>query len=142
MKKKVTNADELTQAITELELKASTQKQDIRETFAVVSENMKPANLVKNGVRSVFSGKHNDEMLNILIGLGTGILSKKLFFGRAKGFLGKTAGMALEWGMAALVSKNAEKIKEKGTEWIDRIFKKQEPDSNHKPVHGQKKITS
>jgi hypothetical protein len=137
MKNKVNNREELTRAIAELELKAAAQKKDIQDSYAVVSENVRPVNLVKSGVRSVFSGKYNDEMLNILIGLGSGMLSKKLFFGRARGFLGKTAGTALEWGMAALVSKNAERIKEGGTKLIDRIFRKNKKDSNHIPIPGQ-----
>jgi hypothetical protein len=137
MKNKVNNREELTRAIAELELRASVQKKEIQDTYAVVSENIRPANLVKNGVRSVFSGKYNDEMLNILIGMGSGMLSKKLFFGRARGFLGKTAGTALEWGMAALVSNNAEKIKEGGSKLIDRIFRKNKTESNHIPIPGQ-----
>jgi len=138
MKKKVTHLAELSQAIAELERKEAVQKNEIRESYQLVAENLKPGNLVKNGVRSVLSGKHNDEMLNMLIGLGTGILSKKVFFGRAKGFLGKTAGTALEWGMAALVSKNAEKLKAKGSEWIDKIFKKNGQQTHPVPGPGKK----
>jgi hypothetical protein len=140
MKKKVTNADDLAMAIAELELKAASQKKDIQEAFAVVSENLKPLNLVKNGLRSVFSGNHKAELVNILIGLGTGFLGKKLLLGRARGIVGKTAGLALEWGLAGLVSKNAEKIKEKAGDLIDRIFKKNKPDSNHSPAQEQKKF--
>ena len=47
MKKTLTNAEELTRAIAELELKAAAQKRDIQETFAEVSESLKPVNLVK-----------------------------------------------------------------------------------------------
>ena len=132
--------DDLAMAIAELELKAAAQKKDIRESFAVVSENLKPLNLVKNGVRSVFSGNHKEELVNILIGLGTGYLGKKLLLGRARGFVGKTAGLALEWGLAGLVSKNAEKIKEKAGDLIDKIFKKNKTNSSHSPVQEQKKF--
>ncbi len=76
MKKKLENTEDLERAIAELELKASIQKREIRETFAVVSENLKPGNLVKSGVRSVFSGNHKEELINILIGVGTGFLSR------------------------------------------------------------------
>jgi len=140
MKKKVKNADDLAIAIAELELKAAAQKKDIQDSFALVSENLKPLNLVKSGLRAVFSGNHKGELLNILIGLGTGFLGKKLFLGRTRGILGKTAGLALEWGLAGVVSKNAEKIKEKAGELIDRIFKKNKPDSNHSPAKDQKKF--
>jgi hypothetical protein len=142
MKKKVTNAEELAQKIAELELKAAAQKKDIGETFEAVSENLTPLNLVKSGVQSVFSGEHKDEILNVLIGLGTGILSRRLILGKASGFVGKTVGKAIQWGMTGLVSKNAEKIKEKAGELIDKIFKRHKPGSNHSPapVPNQKRI--
>jgi hypothetical protein len=141
MKKQIKNSDELEKAIAELELKASAQKRDVEETFTVVTENLKPLNIVRNGVRSVFSPEHREDLVNALIGLGTGFISRKLLLGRAKGILGKTAGKAVEWGIAGLVSNNAEKIKEKAGALIDKIFKKK-PGSNHTSDAIRKKITS
>ncbi len=134
MKQKAKNADDLAQAIAELELKAAAQKRDIQETFEAVSENLTPLNLVKSGVQSVFSGEHKEEIFNVLIGLGTGILSRRLILGKTNGFIGKTVGKAIQWGMTGLVSKNAEKIKEKAGDLIDRIFKRHKPGSNHSPA--------
>jgi hypothetical protein len=140
MKKKVKNADDLAQAIADLELKAAAQEQDLRKSFVAVSENLTPLNLVKDGLRSVFSGEHKEDLVNILIGLGTGFLSRRLILGKPSGFVGKTVGKAIQWGMAGLVSKNAEKIKEVAGEWIDKIFKKHKPNTNHSPSPAQKQI--
>jgi hypothetical protein len=141
MKKQIRNSDELEKAIAELELKAAAQKRNIDETFTIVTENLKPLNLVKNGVRSVFSPEHREDLVNALIGLGTGILSRKLLLGRARGIFGKTAGKAVEWGIAGLVSNNAEKIKEKAGLLIDKLFRKKAR-SNHTPEYFPKKTTS
>jgi hypothetical protein len=141
MIRKVKNTDDLALAIAELELKAAVQKKDLQESFIAVSENLRPVNLIKNGVRSVFSGEHKEELVNVLIGLGTGILSRKLILGRTSGFVGKTVGKAIQWGMAGLVSKNAEKIKEKAGELIDKIFHKHKPGSNHSPAPDEKRIS-
>lgn len=140
MIRKVKNTDDLALAIAELELKAAVQKKDLQESFIAVSENLRPVNLIKNGVRSVFSGEHKEELVNVLIGLGTGILSRKLILGKTSGFVGKTVGKAIQWGMAGLVSKNAEKIKEKAGELIDKIFHKHKPGSNHSPAPDEKRI--
>ncbi len=140
MKKKVTNAEELAEAIAELELKAAVQKKHIQEIFADLSENMKPVNLIRNSASAVFSDIHTEDVLNALIGVGTGILSRRLILGRTRGLIGKTLGRAVQWGMAALVSKNAEKIKEKAGEWIDMIFKKHKTDSNRSPAPGPKQV--
>jgi len=134
MKKQVRNTAELRVAIEELELIAAAQKKDIQETYREVSENLKPFNLVKSGLRTVFSGEMKEDIVNALIGLGTGFLSRKMILGRRNGIVAKTAGMALEWGMAALVSKNAARIKEKAGEWIDKIFKKTKHGKNHTPA--------
>ena len=138
MYKKPENAEDLSRAIADLELVAAGQKREMEKTFAIVSENLKPANLVKSGVRSVLSGTHNDELVNILIGLGTGFISRKLILGKPHGFLGKTMGKALQWGMAGLVSKNAESIKEKAGQVIDWVFRKTKSGSNHIPSPASK----
>ena len=124
MKKSIRNSEELTDAIAALELKAVVQKREIEECFHIVEEELKPVNLVRNGVRSVFSGENKGDLLNALLGLGSGVLSRKLLLGNSKGFIGKTVGKAIQWGMAGLVSKNAEKIKEKAGGIIDRLFRK------------------
>jgi hypothetical protein len=139
MKRKVNNADELSLAIAELEIKAEAQKKDIEETFKRVSDNLKPVNLIRNGVRSVFSEEHRGDLVNAIFGLGTGMLSRKLLLGRTKGFLGKSVGKAVEWGIAGLVTNNAEKMKDKAAVWIDKIFKKKSS-VNHTP-NNSKQIT-
>jgi hypothetical protein len=141
MKIKVTNASELNRAIAELEVKSAAQKKDIEETYNTVSENLKPLNIVKNGFRSAFSGEHKTDLLNALLGLGSGVLSRKLILGKSTGFVGKTLGKAIQWGMAGLVSKNAEKIKERAGELIDKLFKKHKSDTNHIPARETKTIT-
>jgi len=123
MKKTITNSEELAEAIAALELKAAAQKREIGEDFTALTEDLKPLNLMKNGFRSVFSGENKGDLLNALIGLGSGLLSRKLILGKTNGFVGKTVGKAIQWGMAGLVSQNAEKIKEKAGGIIDRLFK-------------------
>jgi len=129
MKKVVNNADDLEQAIAELELKAAAQKRDIQETFKAVSESLKPVNIVKSGFRSLFSGNHQEEIFNAILGLASGFLGRKLLLGKSHGLVSK----AVQWGLAGLVSKNADRIKEKAGELIDRFFKKSKPASNHTP---------
>ena len=133
MKKSIRNSEELAEAIAVLELKAAAQKREVEEAYYVVSEEFKPLNLVKNGFRSVFSGENKADLLNALIGVGSGLISRKLILGKTNGFIGKTVGKAIQWGMAGLVSKNADRIKEKAGEVIDWIFKKNKRGSNHSP---------
>ena len=134
MKKRVKNAEDLALAIAELELIAAAQKKDIQETYKSVSENLKPLNMLKNGVRSVFSGEYQEDIFNALLGLGSGFLGRRLLLGSSRGMVGKSIGKAIQWGLAGLVSKNAEKIKEKAGEFIDRFFKKHKTASTKSPA--------
>jgi hypothetical protein len=99
----------------------------------MVSENLKPMNLVKSGFRSVLNSGNKEDIFNVLLGLGSGFLGRRLLLGKAKGVVGKTVGQAIQWSVAGLISKNAEAIKEKAGVWIDKLFKKKHPDSNHTP---------
>jgi hypothetical protein len=134
MKPLIKNADDLAHAIAGLERKAAAQKNDIEETYKSVSEKLKPMNIVKNGFKSTFSGEHKGDVVNALIGLGSGFLGRKLILGKTNGVVGKTIGKAIQWGMAGLVSKNADKIKEKASEIIDKLFRKNKPNTNHIPT--------
>lgn len=136
MKRKVNNAEDLAQRISELEIKAEAQRKDLGETYKRVADNLKPLNLIKSGVRSVFTEEHRGDLINALFGLGTGMLSRKLLLGRAKGFLGKSIGKAFEWGIAGLVTNNAEKVKEKAGLWIDKIFRKKHSTNNSGKADG------
>jgi hypothetical protein len=134
MKRKITNGIELEEAIAELEKKAAGQKREIQESLAELSESLKPFNIAKESARYVFSGKNRESLVNVLIGLGTGFLSRKLLLGNTHGVVGKTLGKAVQYGMAGVISQNAEKIKEKAGEWIDRLFKRNKSQSNHTPA--------
>jgi hypothetical protein len=68
------------------------------------------------------------------MGIASGFVGRKLLIGKPGGVVGKSIGRAVQWGMAGLVSKNAEIIKQKAGEWIDKLFKKHKPGSNHAPA--------
>ena len=103
----------------------------MQEAFHEVTQSLKPANLVKNGMRSVLGGEGKTDILNALIGIGSGMLGRKLLIGRSSGIVKKTLGKVVQWGMAGIISRNAEKIKEKAGEIIDKVFKKH---NSHPPA--------
>lgn len=135
MKRTINSATELSEAIEVLERKARFQKEELKDHFSGVMENLKPINLIKHGVQSVFSGENKQDLLKAAIGLGSGILGRKLLIGKSgSSVLRKVIGAALEFGVVGVVAKNAEKIKEKGSILIDKIFhrKKSQPT---RPLH-------
>jgi len=128
MKRPITTETELNEAIARLEKKADFQKQELKDHFAATMENMKPLNLIKHGLQSAFSGENKQDLLKAAIGVGSGILGRRLLVGKAGStVLRKIIGAALEFGVVGVIAKNAERIKEKGSELIDKIFHKKKP---------------
>ena len=127
--KKINSARELHEAIEELEQKRIVQAAGIEHQFSEIYESLKPANIIRNTLQSTFSSADTKRnLLGSLIGLGTGLLSKKLLVGKSVGFFRKALGAAVEFGVAGVIAKNAGKIKDKGSELINKIFRKKSED--------------
>ena len=108
--KKIHNAEDLKQAISELETKKALDEAELKYEFEQFRETYKPSNIIKNTVSEVAaSPKFRYNALNIVLGLGAGYLSKKLVVGgRSAGLLKRTLGTALQYGVSSLVSKSAD----------------------------------
>ncbi|PWT76654.1 MAG: hypothetical protein C5B59_05955 [Bacteroidetes bacterium] len=130
--KSIYSAAELQEAIDELERKRINQELDIHDHFEGLVENLKPANLVKHTFQDILSSPSaRNNLLGSAIGLGSGLLSRKLLVGKSTSILGKTIGSLVQFGVAGVIAKNSEKIKEKAAELIGRIFgrkKRYQPD--------------
>ena len=106
--KNISNAEELKNAIGELERKKALEEAAIKYEFTQIRETYKPSNILKNTVAEVAaSPKFRHNLLNIAIGLGAGYLSKKVVVGRSAGLLKRTLGTALQFGVTSLVAKTA-----------------------------------
>jgi hypothetical protein len=125
MKRSIATETELNEAIVRLERKADLQKQELKDHFSATLENMKPLNLIKHGLQSAFSGENKQDLLKAAIGLGSGILGRRLLVGKGGTTVWrKIIGAALEFGIVGVIAKKAEIIKEKGSELIDKFFHK------------------
>jgi hypothetical protein len=124
MKRSISSAQELNAAIEMLEQKAALQKQELKEQFAGVVDNLRPVNLIRHGVQSVFSGGNRQDLIKAAIGIGSGLLGRKLMSGGIRGrLMRRILGMALEFGAVGYVLKNTGKLKAKGADLIGRLFR-------------------
>ena len=124
--KKIQRAEELKDAILELEAKKIVTEQAMKRQFHETLETLKPSNLLKNTVSEVAASpqfKHN--LLNLALGLGAGYITQKMTVGRKAGLLARTLGTALQFGVTSLVVKNKANEKEVGHKrggLLKRIF--------------------
>ncbi len=104
--KGIKTGEELKAKIAELEKKKDIEEAAIKYEFKETYETYKPANILKNTLSEVSASptfKHN--LLNVVLGLGAGYLSKKLVVGRSAGLLKRVVGTALQFGVTSLVAK-------------------------------------
>lgn len=121
--KNIYSASDLHDAISTLEQKRNIQQAELEQEVADVLESLKPSNIIKNSVHNIFSSAETkSNILNSAIGLGSGLLSKKLLVGPATSVFKKAIGAAVQFGVAGLIAKNAEAIKSKGSQLISKIF--------------------
>ena len=110
-------------AIFQLEIKASEQKKNLLVQLQQTSESLKPVNLIKSSIHDITSGPGlGNKVLNATLGLGAGLISKKLMIGPSTNILKKIAGTAFEVGVAGVVAKNAQQIKTGAAGLFKKLF--------------------
>jgi len=119
METEIKNQEDLDQAVATLEKKSEIQKNIIADSFSRLQENLKPLNLIK---------KHREIILIGAVGLGTGYLIRNLLIRKSTGLMAKITGSLIQWGLAALLSKNSDKIRSNVGPVARRVLKR------HKPV--------
>jgi len=124
--KKIHKAEELKNAILELEAKKIVEEEALKRQFHETVETFKPSNILKNTVSEVAASpqfKHN--LLNLALGLGAGYITNKIAVGKKAGLFARTVGTALQFGVASLVAKNKaneENVGHKKGGLLKRIF--------------------
>ena len=75
-----------------------------------------------------------NSIVNALIGLGSGILSKRLFIGGSHNIFKKLVGVAVEFGVAGMVAKKGEEIKATIGGAVKKLFTISK-NNNHKSLN-------
>ncbi|HEV8080363.1 MAG TPA: hypothetical protein VGP43_06610 [Chitinophagaceae bacterium] len=123
---KIHKAEDLKNAILELEAKKIVAEEAMKRQFHETMLTFKPSNILKNTVSEVAASpqfKHN--ILNLALGLGAGLITNKIAVGKKAGLLARTVGTALQFGITSLIVKNKaneEKVGQKRGGLFNRIF--------------------
>jgi hypothetical protein len=122
---------ELKAAIAQLEYAAANKKKLMVDQFHTTYENIQPINIIKNQLSKLMSspGLQNDAT-GTAIGLGAGLLSKKIYEGDSPNIFKQFMGSAIELGVAKVVANNSDKIKEVAAAFLDKLFKPGRPGSD------------
>ena len=104
--------ESLNDRIIYLENKRSLQQKLIKEQFHNSIERLKPLNLIKNTFQEINSpSKVKNILLKVIIGIGTGTLTKKILVRGSHNPIKQLAGSIIEFSVANKIFKNADDIK-------------------------------
>jgi len=119
----IRTTEDLKSAIRELEglqkIQAKILKDEIHEKW----QSLKPLNLLKRTVSNAISGSSaKTNLVRAGIGMGVGLLTKRLIGGPVNSLLKNAAINGLKFAASALVARKAEGIAVKGKNLLSRIF--------------------
>ena len=102
----IQTTNDLKAAIAALEAKSSAQQEALKLRLHETTTSFKPSNLLKSAIHGFREKpKLQSGILNSGIGLGVGLLAKRLLFGAKGGIIKKLAGKAVQLGVAKFVAR-------------------------------------
>jgi hypothetical protein len=114
VKESINTMSGLEDRIKELEALETRQMEALKFHAFETAESMRPSNLLKSALSEMVGSKSlKINALNASVGLGAGMLIKKIITYKSKGLLMKMAGFALQAVTTKLVSKNLPKFRQK-----------------------------
>ncbi len=114
----------LNKAIEVLQKKKDIEFELLKEQFHITYESLKPINLIKSTLADVASSRElKNNVLNNVIGLTTGYISKKVLLGSSRNPIKILLGSLFQFAIAKVVSKHTESIKSTGENILFNILK-------------------
>lgn len=105
--KKLNETDLLDQTILALKIKKADEFESLKVQFHFTYESVKPINLIKNVFTDLTdSPVIKNNILNNIIGLSTGYLSRKLILGSSQNPIKRVLGSAFQFVVSNFVSKH------------------------------------
>ncbi|CAN5460305.1 hypothetical protein BH11BAC3_BH11BAC3_09510 [soil metagenome] len=121
----IKSSSDLKTAIVKLEAKEALEKEELISNFNSFKESMKPMNLIKSTVSKVTSQQGVvGSIIKTSLGLGAGLISKNLFWGKSPSIFKRLAGTAVKLGVTGIVARNTDKIKYKGLKLLTSVLGK------------------
>jgi hypothetical protein len=115
-------AESLRDEIHALEIRQSEEGKLVKEQLLITYENLKPINILKSIVKDVYSSdNYTQDFMEIVAGMTSGFVTKKLIIGRSKNPLLKLIGLAVQFGMTTLVAKKFNAIKDSAMNFLNRV---------------------
>ena len=112
--KELNETDTLNETIALLEYKQDRELMILKEQFQLTYESLKPLNLIKNAFSEMTNSPDiKGNILNNVIGLSTGYLSKRILLGSTHNPIKRILGSVLQFVVANVVTKKTDSFTSK-----------------------------
>ncbi len=123
--KKMSKTEALSQAIFLLEKKKANDLYELKEQFHQVKQGLMPMNVIKNALHDIGQSREaRGNLLNNMIGIATGYLSKKIVVRGSHNPIKMVLGALLQFTIAKAVASHPDKIKEVGSNLLHKLYNK------------------
>ncbi len=123
--KKRDSETRLKRAILRLENQQAEESAELKEQLRLVAQNIEPLNLLKKTFRAAAASQDlKQDIINTSVGLGAGFISKRFLKDVAKSPLKKLIGVALIFGVTAIIVKKPEIVKSIGSSLLKMMLSK------------------
>ncbi|HSM47351.1 MAG TPA: hypothetical protein VK872_06005 [Draconibacterium sp.] len=131
MEKKYTK-ESLQEAIKALEIKQAEEGQLLKSELLNTYENLKPINILRNIIKEFYStDKYKQDFVEIVAGMTTGFLTKKIVVGKSKNPFLKIIGLAIQFGVTTFFSNKYNALKDSAIQLISRFLDEKEVKTEH-----------
>jgi hypothetical protein len=128
---KIKNTADLKSAILLLEHKKTEESALLKGQFLNLCESLKPVNIIKNAFKEVYSAPGlKTRVINAAIGIVSGFVTKKIFFGRTQNLFAKLLGFVTEMVVAGKVAKNGGNITTLGSSILKKLVERHHQKNN------------
>ena len=126
---KITAAETLKRSILRLERRQIEEEALLREQFTITYESMKPINLLRKVINEMTSPSDlKDDMIQAVVGLMTGYLSRKMLVRSSRNPILRLAGLFVQYSVTSFMAQNSVAIKYIGLHLINKFTSKYRED--------------
>jgi hypothetical protein len=119
----ITSVSGLKNAIQVLEVEQGIKGRLLKEQISITYESLKPANLLRNTMKDLFSSQYLMENISgTAMGAASGFLIKKIFIGKSANKLRKIIGAILQLGITNFIAQNSDQIRSFGRTIFQYFF--------------------
>jgi len=97
---------DLQSRLLELKRNAKQQKEDLVSAVKDFKLTLAPKNLGKQMIKAVITGSEHNKLISGSLSLATGLIGKKILFGKPKGIFGNLLGNGVEIFLTRIISRS------------------------------------